>query len=239
VKKILSLLMILVLGTSCSDLQKILESGQTGVPLSQADIVNGLKEALETGAIKSGDFLSVRDGFYRSSYKILLPEEARVVTDRLKIIPGFAEVEEVLIERINRAAEDAAQGAKPIFIQAIRQLSIQDGMNILMGEDNEATLYLQRQTRQALYNQFNPVIVQSLNKFNALDYWADAVNTYNQIPLISKVNPRLEDHITNMALNALFDRMEKEELRIRRNVQARTSELLRRVFARQDGNRKS
>lgn len=232
--RLLSLLLIFSL-SGCAELQKILDTGS--VPLTNEQIASGLKEALNIGISKGSDVLSSQDGFYRSSYKILLPPEARKITDRLKVIPGFTNVEEIILEKINRGAEDAAKRAKPIFQNAIRQITFGDVMEILMGPNNAATQYLNRTTYQPLYNEFNPVIVESLNKFNAIEYWADAVNAYNKIPFITKVNPKLDDYVTTQALNGLFSMVEIEEARIRTDISQRTTDLLRRVFAKQDANR--
>ena len=229
-KKIVAFIgIILFLSCDPSTLQTILNQS-----LSTTDIANGLKEALNKGSQSASNTLSIRDGFYKSAYKILLPEEARVVTDKLKIIPGFSNVEEVILEKINRAAEDAAQKAAPIFIQAIKAMTIPDALDILNGEKNAATQYLNRTTRQALYNEFQPVVLNSLNTFKAVDYWEDAVNKYNKLPFVQDVNPRLDDHVTEMALRALFDLVEKKEYKIRTDIKERTSDLLRRVFAQQD-----
>lgn len=220
----------------CGELKSILDQSGGGA-LTQGEIVLGLKEALNQGVDAGVNFLSARDGFFRSDYRILLPEEARAVTDRLKLIPGFSQVEDILIERINRAAEDAVGKAKPIFVQAIKDMTIRDGLDILMGPDNAATQYLHRNTYDPLYHEFQPIIFHSLNQFNVIDYWADAVNTYNQIPLVRRVNPRLDDYIAHQALNALFDLVREEELKIRRNISFRTTDILKKVFARQDANR--
>jgi hypothetical protein len=103
-----------------------------------------------------------------------------------------------------------------------------------MGDKNAATEYLEKTTRNKLYQEFNPVIVASLDKFNAREYWSDAVTAYNKLPLVKDVNPSLEDHVTQQALNGLFDMVAKKELDIRTNLSARTTDLLRRVFAKQD-----
>ncbi len=232
--RLLSLVLIFAL-SGCAELQKILDNNS--VPLTNEQIALGLKEALNIGISKGSDVLSSQDGFYKSSFKILLPPEARKVTDRLKVIPGFTNVEEIILEKINRGAEDAAKRAKPIFQNAIREMTFGDVMDILMGNNNAATQYLNRTTYQPLYNEFNPVIVESLNKFNAIEYWADAVNAYNKIPFITKVNPRLDDYVTTQALNGLFAMVEIEESKIRTDISQRTTDLLRRVFARQDANR--
>jgi hypothetical protein len=198
------------------------------------EVARGLKEALESGVNKGTDILALKDGYYMSAYKILIPEEAQTVVRRLKNVPGFANLEDDLTERLNRAAEDAASRAKPIFKKAITSMSIADAMNILMGNKNAATLYLHKTTYDALYQEFIPVIRQSLNTVNANTLWESAVTAYNRIPMVQKVNPKLDDHVTRKALDGLFGMVEKEELEIRTNVNARSSELLRSVFARQD-----
>lgn len=194
----------------------------------------GLKQALEFGISEGSKVLSARDGYYKSIYKILLPEEARIVTERLKVIPGFSNLEDVILEKLNRAAEDAAKSAAPIFVDAIRQMTFDDAVNILMGPDDAATQYLNAKTFDPLYQEFKPVIVTSLNKFNAIEYWADAVNAYNKIPFVSKVNPNLDEYVTEKALEGLFAMVAKKELGIRNDVSQRTTDLLKKVFRKQD-----
>lgn len=214
-----------VLGTVLGD-----ENG-----LTSTEIGNGLKQALEIGISKGSERLSRENGYFQSPYKILLPEEARKVTDRLQNVPGFTRLEENILEKINRGAEDAASKAKPIFVDAIKAMTIRDALGILKGDKDAATSYLKRVTYQQLYNEFNPVIVASLDKFNAREYWSSAVNTYNRIPLVNdEVDPDLDDYVTNKALDGLFAQVAKEELDIRNNIAARTTDLLRRVFAAQD-----
>ena len=213
-----------------SSLEDFLET-----PLTEADIAKGLKESLNLGTGEAVDFLSAKDGFYKSLYKIHLPEEARQVTDKLKFIPGFSNVEEVILEKINRAAEDAAKNVGPIFLNSIKQMSITDALGILMGEKNAATSYLHQSTYNTLYDQFQPVVLASLNKFNAVNYWADAVEKYNKIPLLADVNPRLDDYVVAEALKGLFSLVEKKELGIRSDINQRISPLLQRVFKKQDG----
>ena len=235
-RSILSISMITLLFVSCSpaQIQQVLE-GTLNQPLTNQDVGNGLKQALEFGISEGSDRLSSVDGYYKSAlYKILLPEEARKVVDKLQFVPGFTDVENIAIEKINRAAEDAAKKAKPIFVSAIKKMTFQDAMNILMGEKNAATQYLHTSTYDPLYSEFKPVIVNSLNKFGALDYWADAVTAYNKIPFVKKLNPQLDGYVTERALYALFDMVETEELAIRKDVNKRTTDLLRRVFAKQD-----
>ncbi len=206
----------------------------TNTELTTAEVAGGLKEALTIGIGKGSDRLSQLDGYFKSPYKIVLPAEARKVTDKLKVVPGFSDVENVILEKINRGAEDAAKSAKPIFVDAIKKMTFEDALGILMGPDNAATSYLDRTTNEQLYQAFNPVIEQSLDKYNARKYWSDAVTAYNKLPFIDKVNPDLDDYVTREALKGLFSMVEKEELDIRKNVSARTTDLLKRVFAKQD-----
>lgn len=223
------LLPALVLSPGCDTLQQL--SGNT---LTIEEIGRGLKEALEIGVGEGSIALSQVDGYFKSPYKILLPPEARKVTEKLKFIPGFTQVEEIILEKINRGAEDAAKSAKPIFVGAIREMTFQDAAGILMGEKNAATLYLHQATYQPLYDEFHPVIVTSLNKFNAIEYWADAVNAYNKIPLVEKVNPNLDQYVTQKALDGMFSMVELKERQIRADISQRTTDLLKKVFAKQD-----
>ncbi|MCB0571391.1 MAG: DUF4197 domain-containing protein [Phaeodactylibacter sp.] len=205
-----------------------------GTPLTQEEAGRGLKEALDAGVGEAVSFLSAEDGYYKSIYKILLPEEAQQVANRLRAVPGFSNFEEDALMKINRAAEDAAQKAKPIFVSAIKQMTFQDAMNILMGNKDAATRYLEKSTYSQLYDEFRPVVIESLDKFNARTYWHDGVTAYNKIPLVSKANPELDDYVTKQALLGLFSLIETKELDIRENTSARTTELLRKVFAKQD-----
>ena len=237
-KKLLFLLPMVLILSSCDQatLQRTLETVlNDGSGLSDSQISSGLKEALTVGIGKGVEVLSAKDGYFKSQYKILLPPEARKVTDKLKNVPGFTQVEEIILEKINRGAEDAANRAKPIFVDAIRSMTFTDARNILFGSDNAATQFLNNATYNKLYQEFNPVIVSSLDKFQARKYWSDAVNAYNKIPFVEKANPDLDDYVTTEALGGLFSMVEKEEANIRNNIQARTTEILRRVFAAQDG----
>jgi hypothetical protein len=234
-KKISILFLALTLTlTACDVLQQAATTALNSV-LTNDEIGSGLKSALEIGIGKGSDVLSQKGGYFNSAYKILLPEEARKVTEKLKVIPGFNKVEDIILEKINAGAEDAAVKAKPIFVNAIKSMTLSDAMGILMGDKNAATAYLKRSTYQQLQNEFSPFIVNSLDKFEARKYWGDAVNTYNKIPFINnKVNPNLEEYVTQQALNGLFSMVEEKERGIRSNISERTSDLLKKVFAKQD-----
>ena len=202
--------------------------------LTNEDIGNGLKAALDLGIGKGADALSQKGGFFNSPYKILLPTEARQVAEKLRVIPGFNRVEDVIVEKINAGAEDAAAKAKPIFINAIKQMTFSDALNILMGDKNAATTFLKRTTYDQLYREFNPTIVASLDKYDARKYWSDATTAYNRIPFVKKADPNLDDYVTKEALNGLFSMVEQKERSIRANRAERTTTLLQNVFAKQD-----
>jgi len=218
-----------------AELQSALGTVLGDTPLTSAEIGQGLKEALTIGIREGAQKLAQENGYYQSQYKILLPEEARKITDKLQNVPGFSKVEEVILEKINRGAEEAAKKAAPIFVDAIKEMTFADATNILMGDQNAATQYLNAKTYDNLYNEFNPVIINSLDQFNAREYWSDAVSAYNKIPFVEKLNPSLDDYVTQQALSGLFSMVEKKEVEIRNNVSARTSDLLKKVFAKQDG----
>lgn len=222
--------------SSCDVLQEVAKE-VLAEPTAE-EIGKALKEALSKGIGKGVDVLSQRDGYFKSVYKILLPDDVRKVTDKLKAVPGFTNLENELLEKMNRGAEDAAKEAGPIFLNAIKQLTFQDALNILMGADNSATQFLNRTTNTQLYEKFNPKIVASLEKIGANSLWKKAADTYNKIPLVTKINNDLDDYVTKKALDGLFGKVAEEEKNIRRNKGARTTELLKKVFAKQDTNRK-
>lgn len=231
----MSIMAILVMNIgSYAQIGNLRDKLKSAIQGDQGEVASGLKEALEKGVNTGTDILSLTDGYYKSAYKIFLPEEAQTVVKRLKSVPGFANLEDDLIERLNRAAEDAASKAKPIFKKAITSMTIGDAMNILMGDQNAATLYLNKVTYDDLYREFIPIIRQSLNTVNANELWQTATTAYNRIPLVQKVNPNLDDYVTHKALDGLFGMIAKEELEIRTNAKARSSELLKKVFAQQD-----
>ncbi len=202
--------------------------------LSNEEIGMGLKEALQLGTGEAVDFLSAEDGFYKTIYKITLPEEAQQIVKKLTMVPGFGNLEKDLVERMNRAAELAAKKAKPIFASAIKGLTFKDVTEILMGEQDAATRYLERTTSEQLYEEFRPVIAGALDEVNARSLWKDAVTAYNKLPLVKKTNPDLDDHVTNKSLDGVFSLIEKKEEGIRSDVNQRTSDLLQKVFAKQD-----
>ena len=234
-KKLFALLMCAsLMACDAATLQKAMDTVLATDTLSSLDIGNGLKQALEFGVGEGAQKLSAANGFLNSPYKILLPAEVRQVTDKLKNVPGFNLVEDKMINLLNAAAEDAAKSAKPIFVNAIKQMTFADATDILMGQNNAATSYLQRKTTQPLYSAFSPTVKTSLDRVNATEYWTKAVNAYNKIPFIKKANPDLQDYVTRQAMKGMFSMVEKKEADIRTNVGSRSTELLKKVFAKQD-----
>jgi hypothetical protein len=132
--------------------------------------------------------------------------------------------------QINRAAEDAVGYAKPIFVEAITEMTLQDALTIVRGPKNAATNYFREKTNAKLVTAFSPVIKSSLDKVNATRYYTDIVNTYNKLPATNKVNPDLTGYVVERATAALFDQIEKEEANIRENPVARTTQILKKVF---------
>jgi hypothetical protein len=202
-------------------------------PLSSADVAEGLKEALIKGISTGSDLVSQVDGYFKNpQIKIPFPPEVKKVEDKLRQIGLGGEVDKFVMT-LNRGAEDAAKEAKPIFISAIRQMTIQDAWGILKGEPDAATQFLKRTTSAQLKEKFKPVIKNSLGKVNATKYYGDIVTRYNQIPFVDKVNPNLDDYATDKAIEGLFVMIAKEEKNIRENPVARTTDLLKRVFGAQ------
>ena len=202
-------------------------------PLTTAEVGEGLKEALIKGISNGSDLASQVDGYFKNpTIKIPFPPDVKKVEDRLRQIGLGGEVDKFVMT-LNRGAEDAAKEAKPIFIAAIKQMTIDDAWAILKGEPDAATQYLKRTTSGELKNKFMPVIKNSLDKVSATKYYGDIVNKYNSIPLVQKVNPDLNDYATDMAIQGLFTMIANEEKNIRQDPIARTTELLKRVFGSQ------
>ena len=236
-KRIICLFAILIL-SSCAELQQVVNSlPQTtggGFGVSNLDIANGLRQALDNGIDKQVTKLTQKDGFYRNELvKILLPQELRKVDKTLRDI-GLGNLADEGLRAINRAAEDAVKEATPIFVDAVKQITFTDAKQILLGSDNAATTYLQNKTNSALYAKFSPVIDKSFSKVGANQIWSNIINKYNAIPLTNNVNPDLTDYVTQEALKGVYTMIAVEEKDIRNKLSSRTTDLLRRVFALQD-----
>ncbi|MCK5168903.1 MAG: DUF4197 domain-containing protein [Bacteroidales bacterium] len=198
--------------------------------LSKEEVGKALKEALTIGIEKGVEQVSKVDGYFKDpTIKIPMPDEAKTVEEKLRMI-GQGEAVDNAIESMNRAAEDAASGAKDLFVTAISEMTLQDVMNILNGNDDAATRFLEDHTRSQLVEKFKPIIKVSLDKVGATKYWNTVFSSYNKLPFVKKVNPDLDDYVTNKAIDGLFVQIAKEEKEIRKNPAARVSDLLKKVF---------
>lgn len=198
------------------------------------DIGAGLKEALNNGIEKQVTKLTAVDGFYKNdAVKILMPPELQKVDKALRKM-GMGKLADDGIRSLNRAAEDAVKEATPIFVNAVKSMTISDAKSILMGSDNSATQYLQKATTAELYKKFNPVVAESIGKVGADKIWASIISKYNSLPLVTKINPDINDYVTDKALEGVFKMITVEEKNIRTDLSARTSPLLKEVFALQD-----
>ena len=231
---------LLLLGSAfllfgCAELQQVASQyPELGNVLGNGDIAAGLREALDNGIDKQVTKLTAKDGFYKNAaVKILLPEELQKVDKALRSV-GMGSLADEGLKVLNRAAEDAVKEATPIFVDAVRNMTFTDARNILMGADNSATTYLQNSTTNALYGKFSPVVQTSLGRVGADKVWANIITKYNALPLTNDVDPDLTNYVTNKALDGVFKMVAVEEKNIRTDLSARTSDLLKRVFAMQD-----
>jgi len=207
-------------------------------PLTSAEVGSGLKEALIQGISKGADQASALDGFLGNpQLKIPFPPDAQKVANTLRDI-GLGNEVDKFVTTLNRGAEEAAKEAKPIFVDAIKSMTIEDAFNILKGEDNAATNFLKSKTQEKLVASFTPVMKNALQKVNATKFYGELVDRYNKLPLVEKVDPDLTNFATQKAVDGLFILVEKEEANIRENPAARVTNLLKKVFAAQDPENK-
>ncbi len=236
--KITAFITFLLIFSSCETLNQAGQILTQGGNPTQSEIAMGLKQALEFGTAYSADRLSARDGYLGNvAVKILFPEEAQKAERTLRSL-GLNKLADDVILSINRAAENAAAEAKPIFVSAIREMSFSDAAGILLsGREDAATQYFKRVTSAQLTAKFRPVIETSLSRVGATRYWSDAISRYNQIPLVADINPDLSGYVTQKAIDGLFIEIAREELKIRTNLAARNTALLQRVFGYADRSR--
>ena len=234
----------LLIFTACAELSQVVKNFDSNQPLTQSEVINGLKQALVIGADSAAQQLSITNGYYGDELvKITLPPQAQTITQNLSKIPGGEKMVEDVLLRINRAAEDAAKEAAPIFAKAISQMTIQDGFKILNGSNNAATQYLKMQTYDELYNLYQPKIKASVGKklvgnISTNDAWETLSGQRNRIAQsfvgqmadLESVEMELDQYLTEKALDGLFIKLANEENEIRTNAEARVTDLLRRVF---------
>ncbi len=199
--------------------------------VTEAEAGQGIKEALAQGISKAVLQLNTTDGFFKDAfYKILLPPDAKKIENTLRSL-GLNSMVDKAILQINRGAEDAAGYAKPIFVDAIRSMTLQDAIGLVKNGDTSATHFFRVKTTDKLIAAFTPVIQSSLDKVEGTRYYGDLVTKYNNLPTtIRKINPDLTGYVTGRATQALFDLVAKEEVNIRTNFAARTTDILRKVF---------
>jgi hypothetical protein len=223
------LLALLWIGTSCEKLEL-----PQGAGLTEEEVVAALKEALRVGTDTTVRYLNRLDGYYGDELiRILFPEEAWKVKVAIEALPGGQALIQDLVVRMNRAAEEAASEAKPIFWNAITSLTIQDGMRILKGDSVAATRHLETQTRDSLYVRYKPKIHAAMESVGAQQAWEYIVDTYNGLPttLTPLENRDLSAYVTDRALYGLFLKVGQHEVKIRRDARYRVTDLLQKVFA--------
>jgi len=234
-KKITTITISTLLLFGCAEMNTVLEevnkAANTGpAPLTNTEVISGLRDALTVGTNNSTALTSQLDGFYKNSEIFIpFPAEAIKVKEKVEALGMQKQVDEFVMT-LNRAAETAAKEAAPIFIDAITSMSIADGFAILRGDDNAATQYLKDKTSAQLKIKFTPVIKDAIEKVSVTKYWNPIISTYNKVPFIEKQNPDLEDYITTKAMDGLFLMIEKEEQKIRKDPLARVTDILKRVF---------
>jgi len=239
----LLLFLLLTVFTGCAELLNVLQS-PAGIVLTEGDVVSGLKEALSVGSKNSAEKLSMEDGYYGdAAIRILLPDEAKTIIDNISRIPGGDQLVKDVILRINRAAEDAAKEVAPIFVNSITQMTITDAFNILKGADNAATSYLKATTYDQLYSLYKPKLQSSTEKdiignVSTKESWVALTGKWNSVASsvagklagLKPVNVDLDEYLTTKALQGMFSKVEIEELKIRKEVSARVTPLLKKVF---------
>ena len=235
-KKVLAIAAIALIGISCAELNTVLEEvatttgGTTETPLTNAEVISGLKEALTVGTNNSTSLTSKLDGFYKNpEIFIPFPPEAIKVKEKVEDL-GMKDQVDKFVMTLNRSAEEASKEAAPIFVNAITSMTIADGFAILKGSDNAATNYLRDKTSAQLKVKFKPVIHNAIEKVEVTKYWNPVITTYNKIPFIEKQNPDLDEYVTDKAMSGLFTMIEKEEKKIRKDPIARVTDILKRVF---------
>lgn len=243
-RKILVFALLLGLLSSCEQLLQVAKEIDQTRPLTEQEVVSGLKQALKIGVDSAASRLAATNGYYLdNTVRIGFPPEARVITDNISYLPGGQALVEDIIFRINRAAEDAAREAAPVFGQAIANMTISDGFYILRGDDNAATQYLKMQTYPDLYRLYHPKIKNSTEKpivgnMSTINAWNSLTRNWNSVATsavgrmagLSTVDVELDEYLTELALDGLFLKLAEQEEKIRHDPAARVTELLRRIF---------
>ncbi len=228
-KKLFFATVLLTTFYSCDVAQQIINQAGTTGGLSTTEIASGLKEALIVGTQNSSNQLSAADGFFaNAAIKVLMPPEAQKVESTLRSL-GLGSVIDKAVLSMNRGAEEAAKSAAPIFIDAIKQMTITDAIGILKGADTAATHYFKDKTTAALIQAFRPTIDNALAKVDATKYWNTVFTTYNKFSA-TPVNTDLGAYVTSKAVDGIFYQVALEEQKIRKDPAARVTDILKKVF---------
>jgi hypothetical protein len=219
-----------IVNTATEAGKTITKSSSSAAPLSNEEVIKGLKEALTVGANNSTALASKVDGFYKNAALFIpFPKEAIKMKQTLDGL-GLKTQTDKFVMTLNRAAEEAAKNAAPVFINAIKNMTIADGFAILKGGDSAATNYLRSKTTEELRQKFSPVVQAAINKVELTKYWNPLASEYNKIPFVQKQNPDLTAYVTDRAMLGLFKLVAAEELKIRKDPVSRVTNLLKRVF---------
>ena len=206
---------------------------QLKVDLTNKEVVSGLKEALNVGIKNAIDLSSVTDGFFKNDIiRLPFPPDAIKVREKALYF-GLSKQVETFEETMNRAAEEATKQALPIFVDAIKNMSISDGFSILKGGNGAATKFLKLQTSSQLVIAFSPVVKEATTKVKLTAYWNPLIKKYNIAMTLSggqKLDPDLDAYITQKAIDGLFYLVEIEENKIRKDPGARVTDILVKVF---------
>jgi hypothetical protein len=205
-------------------------TGTAAPKLTNDEVIKGLREALSVGTNNSSGTASKLDGFYKNARVFIpWPAEAQAMKDKL-LKMGFTKKVQDFEMSLNRAAEEAALKAAPVFLDAITNMSVQDGFAILKGADTAATGYLRKTTYSPLEAKFMPIVKEAIAKTKVTSYWTPLATAYNKLPGVKKQNPDLDKYVTNKAINGLMLLISDEETKIRKDPAARVSDLLKKVF---------
>jgi hypothetical protein len=240
--KILSIWMLTILISGSLFSQNILDkakkeleksagnTGSSGKSLTNDEIIKGLKEALNVGASKASSTASRPDGFFKNPLiKIPFPPDVLMVERKARQL-GLGSQADAFIKSMNRAAEEASKEAAPVFINAIKSMTIADGLSILKGKESAATDYLKTKTTAELTSRFSPIVKKAIAKAQVAKFWKPVITKYNRIPGVSKKNPDLDKYITEKTLQGLFTLVAQEEAKIRKDPASRVTDILKKVF---------
>jgi hypothetical protein len=229
-KKALPLAALVLSIAACDQLQQVAKQIPAAGPPTEAEVSGALRDALIVGIRNTVNQTSQTGGYLNNNLiRIPFPPEARQVETTLRGL-GMNGIVDDFITSMNRGAEEASKRATDIFINSIRQMSINDAMGIWRGNDDAATQYLRRTSYASLQREFRPVVQQALQKVEVTKFWNPVISAYNNVPLTRPVNPNLDDYVTEQAISGLFVMVAGEEKKIRENPAARTTALLQRVF---------